>query len=114
MRKCYPNSAPAGGAIGDGDGRAVARRDFAHDGEAEAAAGARRAGHAIEALEHPLALLPRDAWAVVLDLQERGSIAPAGAHRDAPAALRIFKRVVHQVRERLAQQKGVTVEARRL
>src|SRR5688500_20171939 len=79
MRKCYPNSAPASGAIGDGDGRAVARRDFAHDGEAEAAAGARRAGHAIEALEHPLALLPRDAWAVVLDLQERGSIAPAGA-----------------------------------
>src|SRR5207237_157706 len=89
MRKCYRNAAALGRrALGDSNRRAVTGGDLAHDGEAEAAARAGRAGHAVEALEHALALRRRNARTVVLDLDEGVGAAPAGAHRDAPAALR--------------------------
>ena len=56
---------------------AVARGDLAHDGEPEAAAGARCARHAIEALEDARALGDGNARAVVLDLEERAALARA-------------------------------------
>src|SRR5687768_4076643 len=114
MRKCYLNSAAARGAIGDGDARGVTRGDLAHDGEPEPAAGARRSRHAVEALEHAVALLRRDAGPIVFDLEERVPIAPAGAHGHAAAARRVLERVVHQVRQRLAQEENVAVHRRRL
>src|SRR5579885_1419820 len=47
------------------DLRAVQRGDVAHDGKAQAAALGMRAEQAVEALEHAVALLHRDARAVV-------------------------------------------------
>src|SRR3989441_7810284 len=50
MGKCYRNSAAAAAhAMADFERRTVAGHDLAHDGEAQAAAGARGAGHAVEA-----------------------------------------------------------------
>src|SRR5437868_15092114 len=92
----------------------MAARDLAHDGEAEPRAGARRAGHAIEALEHTLALGRRNAGAVVLDLEKGMRAVAAGAHGDAAAALRILDRVVHQIRERLTEAERNALHPRRL
>src|SRR5262245_62209920 len=80
MRKCYPNFAAACRAVGDGNARAVTRSDLAHDGEAQAAAGARGARHAVEALEHAFALGRRNSGPIVFDLEEGVSVPPAGAH----------------------------------
>src|SRR5688572_28747543 len=114
MRKCYPNSAAATRAILDGNARCVTRRDLAHDGEAKPASRARRAGHAVEALEHVAALLRGNSRAVVLDFEERVAIASAGAHGDAPAARRILDRVMDQVGERFAQEERIALHRRRL
>src|SRR5689334_1477819 len=86
--KCYRNSTalPAGlatsvvAAVADEHSRAVAGRDLAHDGQPQAAAGARRPGHAVETLEHPLALGGRNAGTVVFHFHERLPAAAAGAH----------------------------------
>jgi len=55
--------------VADFERRAVAGRDLAYDGEAQPAAGARGAGHAVEAFQNALALLGRDALAVILDFR---------------------------------------------
>src|SRR6267143_3591879 len=116
MRKCYPNPAALSSrspcCICNGNRRAMPRCDLAHDGEAQAAAGAGRTRHAVEALEHALALRGRNAGAVVLDFEERLRVAPAGAHRDAAASVRVLDGVVHEVAERLAQQKRVALHRR--
>src|SRR3954468_12019799 len=110
MRKCYRNAATfPRHCIRNGNARAMPRRDLAHDGKAKARARARRARHAIEALEHALALRRRDARAVVLDFKKRMRAVAAGAHGDARAAWRILDRVVHQICQRLAQQEGIAV-----
>src|SRR5687767_8132658 len=99
MWKCYPNAAAAAAAaVAQHDRAAVAGGDLAHDGEAQAAAGAGRSWHAVEALEHLLALAGRDPRPVILDLRERAAVAPAGAHRDVAAPVRILDGVVHHVR----------------
>src|SRR6266581_6572988 len=97
---------------------AVRRRDFAHDGEPQAAAGARGAPHAVEPLHDALALTGRNAGAVIFDLDERQPFASAFAtrarsrtHRDVAAARQILERVVHQVTERFAQQEHVAMHA---
>src|SRR5688572_21536766 len=113
MGKCYPNSAPSSGSVLDGNAGPMARRDLAHDGEPKAATRARGAPHAVKALEHARALLARDARPVVLDFEEGMAVAPPGAHGDAPAAMRIFERVVHQVGKGFAQEKRVAVNRRR-
>ena len=92
------------------DAGAVAGGDLAHDGEAQAAAGARRARHAVEALEHALALRaagcpgrrPRPR-------RRRGRCAAPVRTVTRPPRVRILDRVVHQVGERLAQQEGVAL-----
>src|SRR5688500_2866533 len=123
MGKCYRNPQAAArrklafgraGALAELERRPVAGGDVAHDGEAEAAAGARRARHAVEALERSGVLPGRDARAVVLYFDKRMLAAFPGAHRDVPAALGVLQRVVHQVGERLAQQEGVAAHRRRL
>ena len=73
-------SASARGSL-DPDARAVQMRDFADDGEAQSAALAGRALHAVEAPEHFLALLDGDAGTVVLDLQDRRARLQPGAYR---------------------------------
>src|SRR5438270_3178579 len=114
MGKCYRNSAAvAAHAVADFERRAVAGRDLAHDGEAQPAAGARGAGHAVEAFQNALALLGRDARAVILDFHERPPVARPGAHGNVAAARRVFDRVVDQVAERLAQEERVSADARR-
>src|SRR3989442_5159753 len=113
MRKCYRNPAtfrPC--SICNGNRRAMPRGDLAHDGEAETAAGAGSSGYAVEALEHALALRVGNARTVVLNLGEGAGAAPTGAHGDAPAALRVFDRVVHEVGERLAQQERIALHRR--
>src|SRR5438552_6573794 len=117
MRKCYRNPAAFSSrcgprSIGNGNRRAMSHGDLAHDGEAETAAGAGSSGHAVEAFEHALALGGRNAGTVVLDLDIGLDAVPAGAHRDAPAALRILDRVVHEVGERLAQQERIALHRR--
>src|SRR5437773_2781179 len=98
MRKCYRNAAALiAGSLRNNNVRAMAGGDLAHDGEAQAAAGTRGAGHAIEALEHALALGGRNARTVVLHLDVRLAGAASGAHRHVTAALRILDRVVHEV-----------------
>src|SRR5688572_20958982 len=110
MGKCYPNAAAAtAAAVAEHDRAAVAGGYLPHDGQAQPAARAGSAGHAVEALEHLLALARRDARAVVLDLGERAPVAPAGAHRDVPAAIGVLDGVVHQVGHRLAQQERVAL-----
>ena len=83
------------------------QRDLAHDGQAQAAAGARGPRQPVEPLQHALALGHRDARAVVLDFEEGAHTARAGAHRDVPARLRVLDRVADQVDEQLAQQERV-------
>src|SRR5947207_1211402 len=113
MRKCYRNAAALGRrTLGDSNSRAVAGGDLAHDGKAETAAGAGRAGNAVEALEHALALRGGNARTVVLNLDIGIGAAPAGAHRGAPAALRVLDGVVHEVGERLAQEERVALHRR--
>src|SRR5882762_6642113 len=109
MRKCYRNPAalPAH-CIRNRNASAMAGGDLAHDGEAEAGAGAWRARHAIEAL----ALGQRDARAVVLHFEKRVSAVAAGAHGDARGARRILDRVVYQVGECFAQQERVALHRR--
>src|SRR5688572_18817816 len=114
MRKCYRNPAPSRGGIRDRNARAVTTCNFAHDCQAQAAAGARRPRHAVKALQHAPALCGRDAGPVILDFDESGALAPAGAHRDAGTALRILERVVHEVGKRLAQQERIALDLRRL
>src|SRR2546421_8782400 len=94
MGKCYRNSAAATAhAMADFERRTVAGRDLAHDGEAQAAAGARGAWHAVEAFQDALALLERDARAVILDLHERPPVARPGAHGYVAAARHVLDRV---------------------
>src|SRR3954467_14887093 len=62
MRKCYRNAAAFGArALTELDVRAVTDGDLAHDGEAQAAAGARGARRSVKAFEHAAALEGRDA-----------------------------------------------------
>src|SRR4051812_27082967 len=111
MRKCYRNAATAAACtMVDSNARAMAGRDLAHDGKAEPASCTRRTRHAIETLEHALALMQRNARAVVFDLEKRMRVALAGPHRDVAAALRILERVVHQVRQRFAQEKCIAFD----
>ena len=87
------------------------------NGQAQAVALAHRAGHPVEALQHPLVFLRRDAGAVVLDLDpgERGRPGPLPAAKgDAAAAGGVLHRVVHQIHQQLAQQPGMTQGAGRL
>src|SRR6266850_4243734 len=113
MRKCYRNPAAFSPcSICNGNRRAMSGGDLAHDGEAKAAAGAGSAGHAVEALQHALALRCGNPRTVILDLGEGVGAAPAGAHRDAPAALRILDRVVHEIGERLAHQERIALHRR--
>src|SRR5262249_60173205 len=114
MRNCCrtpaaPRPRPVRGVLAS----AVPAGDLAHDGEAEAAAGPPRAGDAVEALQHALALLRRDTRAVVFDLGEGPAVALAGAHGDAATVIRVLDRVVHQVGERLAQEQRVALDRRR-
>src|SRR5581483_159660 len=78
MRKCYRNATPLpAGCIGNGNAGAVAGGDLAHYCKAEARAGARRARHAVEALEDALALGGGNAGTVVLHLEEgMSAVAP--------------------------------------
>src|SRR2546428_2379199 len=114
MWKFYRNSAAAAAnAMADFERRTVAGRDLAHDGEAQAAAGARGAGHAVEAFQDAPALLGRDARAVILDLHDRPPVPRPGAHRNVAAARHVLDRVVDQVADALAQEEGVSANARR-
>src|SRR5438132_7138332 len=104
MGKCYRNSAAAAAhAMADFERRTVAGHDLAHDGEAQAAAGARGARHAVEAFQDALALLGRDARAVILDLHERPPVARPGAPGYVAAARPVLDRCVDQVAARRAQ-----------
>src|SRR5439155_17359645 len=115
MRKSYLNSAALSErAITDFHACAVRERDLAHDGKAEAAAGAAGAGNAIKALDHAAALERGNPRAIVLDFHERRAIAQAGAHRDVAARWHVFERVVREVRDRFAQQQRVAVDRRRV
>src|SRR5690606_19204183 len=72
MREFYRNPAAfSARALANGHAGAMGRSDLAHDGESESAAAAGGAGHAVEALEHAMALGRRDARPVVLHLEER-------------------------------------------
>src|SRR5689334_247738 len=93
--------AASGGAGAQSDGSTVAIGDLAHDGEPEAGAQARRAFHAVEALENVRTLGFRNSRPIVLHLEERGAIAPPGAQRHEAAFGRIAERVVEQVGRRL-------------
>src|SRR5689334_9031862 len=113
MRKCYRNATALGrSSLGNSNARAMAGGDFPHDGEAEPAAGAGGARHAIETLEHTLALARRNPRSVVFHLEESVAVGAPGAHGDVRAALRVLDRVVHQVGERLAQQKRIALHRR--
>src|SRR3954466_6184767 len=115
MRKCYRNAAALiARAVRNNNIRAMAGGDLAHDGEAEAAAGTGGSRHAVEALEHPLALGRRNTGAVVLHFDYRLAFPAPGAHGHTAAALRGLDGVVHEVRERLAQQELVALHAHRL
>src|SRR2546428_13507076 len=114
MGECYRNSAAAAAdAMANFERRAVAGGDLAHDGEAQAAAGAGGAGYAVEAFQDTLALLGRDARAIILDLHERPPVPRPGAHGNVAAPRPVLDRVVDQVAERLAQEEGVSANARR-
>src|SRR5688572_6405114 len=65
---------------------------------------------AIEALEHALLVLGRDADPGVLDLQARLRGVARHPQRDAPAAGRVLASVVEQVVEDLAQRLLVPLE----
>src|SRR5690349_11098184 len=102
MRKCYRNATAliarfGRRCLGDSNARAMAGRDFPHDGEAQSTARTRRAGHAIETLEYAVALRSRNAGPVVFHLEECVAVGASGAHRDMAAAVRIVDRVVHEV-----------------
>jgi len=83
----------------------VQLRDRAHQRQAEAVAGhVARGFEALEAFQHALTLLRRDAGAGVGDLQRRPAALRVYGESDAPAARREFQRVVEQVAERLREQ----------
>src|SRR6266850_7215610 len=112
MGKFYLNPAafPAR-ARADLERRAVRGRDLAHDGEPKPAARACGARHAVEALDHALALAGGNSGSIVFDFDERppfpvpgNGFARSRPHRDAAAAGQVFERVVDQVAERLAEQ----------
>src|SRR4051812_29682538 len=113
------SAAFAVGAAADAQAAAMRGRDLTDDGEAQAAARARRSGRPVKALKHPLALRRRNARPIVFDLDEgRGfALAPrqhAGAHRDVGATASVFERVVYEIAERFAQQEHVALHLRRL
>src|SRR5258708_24301208 len=85
MGKFYLNlaSRPAR-AFADLQRGAVRRRDFTHDGESQAAAGARRAGHAVEPLHNAVALAGGKAGPVIFDFDER-QVVPAPFPSRAPS-----------------------------
>src|SRR5258708_26509275 len=113
MRKCYRNAATFSPCcICNGNRRAMSRGDLAHDGEAQAAAGAGGAGNAIEALEHALALGFGNARTVVLDFGQRARAPPARAHRDASAPGPGFNGVVHHIGHALAPPEGIALHRR--
>src|SRR2546423_4261177 len=88
MGKCYRNStALFPRALADDDARAMAGGDLAHDGKPQTAAGAGSSRHAVEALEHTLALGGRNSRAVIFNFDKCLSGTLPGSHRDAPAAL---------------------------
>ena len=78
--------------------------DLLHDREPEPAAGAARVGRAIEALEHALALLRRDADARVFHLEERTAADLAAPNRHAPGRGRVRDRVLREALRGLGQQ----------
>src|SRR3546814_8318937 len=79
--------------------------------EAEAAAGGATAGvEANEALQHPLAILGRDAGAAVGHCEVRSVVDPSEAHADLAAARAVLHRVVEQVGERLAEQLAMAAD----
>src|SRR5260221_2059043 len=119
MGKFYlnPASRPAR-AFPDLQRGAVRRRDFTHDGESQAAAGARRAGYAVEPLHNAVALAGGNAGPVIFDFDDRqvfpadlATRAPSRAHRDVAAARQILARLVHQIAERFAPQKHIAMHA---
>src|SRR3546814_20033779 len=79
--------------------------------EAEAAAGGATAGvEANEALQHPRAILGRDAGAAVGHCEVRSVVDPSEAHADLAAARAVLHRVVEQVGERLAEQLAMAAD----
>src|SRR5262245_61938005 len=62
-----------------------------------------------ERLEHALALVRRDAAALIGNTQQRGPLARARADADRRAGGSVANRIVHEVLERTAQQIGVGV-----
>src|SRR5262245_50182788 len=98
-------------AVADCEPGAMARRDFAHDGEPEAATRAWRAGNTVKTVEHALALRGWNARPFVFDLEVGMAVPLPGSHGDARAARRVLERVVQQVGERLAQQELVAAHA---
>ena len=81
----------------------------ADDGQAQARAVDVAAQHAVEGLQHQLALGRRDAGAVVLDLQRlcAAVVVQAHTHRHHAAGRGVMDRVVDQVAHQLLQQRGI-------
>ena len=95
------------------DGRhvaAVGARDRARDRQAQAGARAAAGARRVEALEHALELVGRQARTGVFD-RDLGRVRPDGdADRDLAAARRVAERVVEQVQDRLPDLIGVGVD----
>ncbi len=87
--------------------------DALDDRKAEAGAGALRRRAAVEAVEHPLALVRRYAGTAVLDLEQRLAAARVDAHLHRAAFGRVAQRVVDQVAEQGAPRIGVAGDRRR-
>src|SRR5690606_3258228 len=97
--------------------RAVRARNAVGDGQTQAVPARGRARHAVEALQHALALGRGDARAVVLDLQP-GLTAPGrlmlpAAQRDMTPRRCVLDGVVDQVDQQFPQQPGVAARLRR-
>src|SRR3546814_5070938 len=86
--QCHLQTASLGrGIVVEGQGDVVQLGDRCDQAEAEAAAGGATAGvEANEALQHPLAILGRDAGAAVGHCEVRSVVDPSEAHADLAAA----------------------------
>jgi len=78
--------------------------DLLHDRETEPAAAPARIRRAVEAIEHALALLRRNADARVLDLEERLAVELAATNRDPPGRGRVRDGILGEARRGLEQK----------
>jgi len=97
----------AGRAISKDDAAAGVFDDLAHDGEPQPAAFLGRTGDAVEALEHMVSLVHRNAGPVIGDRQHGFAVNGGQSHRDAAACPGVAQRIVDEIDNHLAQHGAV-------